>query len=151
MGGLEIEMSLDRETEKFLNDIEDNFRDGLEEGMKDAAFMIEASAKKGMGKQGRPKVRTGHLRRSIKSGIKKRPRFVTAWVGSRLVYARPLEKGSVQHIRGFRRVKIRGVGWRTLTGILRIKPYPWLRPAFEDERAKVTRHIMRKIQRGLTR
>ncbi len=145
MSGLNIELTFDRETKKFLDGLGDDLRDGLEEGVRDTAHIIEASAKKGMGKRGRPKVRTGHLRRSIRSGVRKTVQFIAAWVGSDLVYARPLEEGSVQHIKGYRRVKIRGVGWRTLKGIIRMKPYPWLRPAFEDEARKVSKHILNTI------
>lgn len=56
---------------------------GMQKGMRKAVMYTEAESKKNFGKQGHLKARTGHLRRSITSGV----RGLEGFVKSDVVYA----------------------------------------------------------------
>jgi len=72
---IKIDFSWRKSDLKYIKEMPKNFREALIKSMRDIAFMGEAEAKKGfLSGKGDPHPtiltsRTGHLRRSIKSGI----------------------------------------------------------------------------------
>ncbi len=87
--------------------------DGLKKGM----FLLEGEIKKGLGTvEGRPKVKTGNLRRSISSYVESRGDDITGSVGSKVCYGRILE-----------------LGGRRANGSYQ-RPMPFIKPEFEDQK-----------------
>ena len=84
-----------RETERFIKDNPKEFHDAIVEGFSKAVLYVESTIKKSFGTLGKPKVRTGHLRRSIYSDVIERGDHIAGIVGSDLVYARIQEEGGV--------------------------------------------------------
>lgn len=102
---------------------------GLRKGM----FLLEGEVKKGFGvEEGRPKVRTGNLRRSIRSYVVEKSDGVSGGVGSKVAYSRILELGGRRPNGSYQR------------------PMPFIRPEFEDTKNinKVKEFIIESIVRG---
>jgi len=89
----EIKIETTKETKQFIKEQPKKFHKALVRGFSKAVLMIEAKVKKGFGKKNRPKVRSGHLRRSIYSRIIERGPRIAGIIGSNVRYARIQELG----------------------------------------------------------
>ena len=100
---------------------------GLRKGM----FLVEAKVKRGFGTiEGRPKVRTGNLRRSIKAFAKVEKDAAIGTVGSQVIYARILELGGKRARGGYQ------------------KAMPYIRPEMESNIETVKDYIRDAIIKG---
>lgn len=133
----EVTIKLDKKSVKNLDLMDDKVKVGLQKSFKKIALLMEAEAKKGFGRQGKPQIRTGTLRRSIESGSKD----LSAWVGSNLVYAGIQELGgTIQSRTGSYLTFQIGGSWvkvRTVT----IPARPYLEPAVKENIGRFTKII----------
>lgn len=140
---IEIQIRTTKETKDFLKEFPKMVRRGLEKGMKRAMLFAESEAKKSFGRSGHLKVRTGHLRRSIRSRVKERAKQIIGSIGTDVLYARIHEqegfRGQTRTITPrqaqFLRFKVEN-RWVTLKSVT-IPSRPFLRPAIEDNLIKI--------------
>lgn len=103
---------------------------GTIKGVKQAMYFVEGEAKKNFNGTNQLHVRSGHLRRSIKTGgVEDHKDYVVGSVGSNVIYAAIHEFGGNA-----------GRGGRT-----HIRPRPYIKPAFEDNKLKIERIIKKYI------
>lgn len=104
-------------------------RRGLLKGVKKGMLFAEGEAKKSFGRPGNLKVRSGHLRRSIKTSVKETGDTVQGIIGSNVIYAAIHEFG--------------GMAGRGLKS--KIPARPFLKPALEDNVIAISRIIQKEI------
>lgn len=78
-----------------LNKMPKSFEKGLYKGARRAMFYAEAKAKRRFNTPGNLKVRSGHYRRSIRSGITPSVGGVTGYLAANVVYASIHEYGGI--------------------------------------------------------
>ena len=129
----------------MLKKLHKDFRSAFIEGLKNAMFFAEAQIKKSFGKHGKPKVKTGNLRRNIGSGVKVRTKNAIGFVSADTIYARILERGGTIFPRtaDYLRFQVGGQ-WRSMKSV-RIEPYPYLQPGLEDNINKIEDIIVSTI------
>lgn len=133
----------------IFKQIDEQVYEGTLVGVRKAMFFAEGETKASFGKPGFPMVRSGHLRRSIQSGIVEKNRdTITGAVWSNLIYARIQELGGVVLPKKgpFMRFKIGG-RWVTSYGY-RIPPRPYLKPSVENNIDKIKEIIINSISKG---
>ena len=111
------------------------FRIGLLNGVKDGMLFAESEAKKSFGRSGNLKVRTGLLRRSIKSSVKKTTKGVEGTLSDNVIYAAIHEFGGKA-----------GKGLRS-----NIPARPFLRQAIENNIIQISRIIQKEIIKEVKR
>lgn len=128
---------------KSLNGVEESMKTGLTRAM----LHVEGKVKERFGSQGNVKVRTGNLRRSIKSGR----RNMVGWVGTDVIYAPAHEHGAtIRPKRGqWLRFKI-GSQWKTVKQVV-IPPRPFLAPTLKEQSNRVVDIIWRQIVEDFTK
>lgn len=123
---LDIQIQTTKSTEKMLLEFPQETRKALVAAMTQASLFLEAETKKSFGRSGYPKVRTGHLRRSIYSKAIERASNVIGIIGTEVIYGRFLEDGT-------RRMKAR----------------PFLRPTVKRNEDKlavmINNHILKEL------
>jgi len=105
----------------------------LKLGLKKGMYLIEGKVKKGFGTiKGRPKVKSGNLRRSIKSRVMERGNVIEGIVSSKTTYARILEIGGRRPRGGYQ------------------KAMPFIRPEMENDHNinSIKAFIVESIVRG---
>jgi len=114
-------------------------------------FLVEATAKKRMGRLGELQVRTGQLRGSIQSGVKNGPSGTVGWVGSNLIYARIHELGGIIKPRAkkYLRFPING-HWVTVSKV-KMPARPYLEPSIKENTEKIKEIVQENILRELNR
>jgi len=125
------------------------FKKALIKGVKHATLYAEGEAKKSFGKAGKLKVRTGHLRRSIKSSVTARHDKIVASLKSDVIYARIHEEGGI--IRASSKPYLRfqvGGRWATVKQVT-IPKRPFLRPAFEDNIKQISDIIQNTVTKEM--
>jgi phage gpG-like protein len=90
---LNIEVKVPKKTRKLFDDLQKEYKEGLVAGLNRAVKEQERITKKRFGKPGHLKVKTGALRRSIKSDVKKSG--LEGWVGTDIVYGAIHQYGGV--------------------------------------------------------
>ena len=121
---------------------------GLEKAMKYA----EGETKASFGTPGKPGVRTGHLRRSIQSGvIDKIGSKIEGAIWSNLIYARIQELGGVvlPKKKPYMRFQIDG-RWITSYGY-RVPARPYLKPAVDNNIDKIKDIIIDSVINNISR
>lgn len=131
---LKFDLRFKKGTEKMLSRLPKRYLEGLKIGMKQAMLFGEKKAKLGMGKVGRPKIRTGHLRRSIHSRVKAEQNLLVGSLYSDLIYSRIQEFGGFQ----------KGNHW---IGPLKARPY--LEPAITQNLTKIQDIIRGQVVKHL--
>lgn len=122
----------------------DEFRKGLEEGMRKAMFLAERKSKERMGTPGNLNIKTGNLRRSINSSVTVEGNSIVGRLGSYVVYSRIHELGGVIRARdGYLKFKTQG-GWRSVKQVVMPKR-PFLRPAINDNMTDMLDIIIKTI------
>lgn len=88
---LDIKFKLDAKSKRLINSLDDKFEDGISKVLVRAMLFAEGEAKQ-IFKEGGPVrkppgplvARTGHLRRSIRSGVSGN----TGWIGTEVIYGK---------------------------------------------------------------
>lgn len=125
-----IQLVFNKKDLKDIQEMPEEFRTGLIKAMRLAMFYAEGKAKSGFASGSGPplpppgplRVRTGHLRRSIKSGVNDDVGYLETDV-----------KYGAQHELGLGKMPMR----------------PFLRPALEDNMDKISEIIIDNILKGL--
>ena len=84
---MEIKIEISKDSIQELKDMVPDFHKSFYAGMRKAMFFAENKVKRSFGTGDTPKVRTGHLRRSIQSGVNKKGKNIEGYVGSNVKYA----------------------------------------------------------------
>ena len=129
---IEFKLELIPESKEMLRKFPREFREALVQGCKQAVLFAEGEAKRSFGKHVNLKVRTGHLRRSIKSSVVTRYEDIVGSLSSDVVYARIHEMGGIikASTKPYLKFQINN-RWITVREVT-IPKRPYLRPAFED-------------------
>lgn len=140
-----IDLGVNKKDLQDIRDMPEEFREGMLKGMRKSMFLAEAAAKNRMGRQGEIGIRSGHLRRSIQSGVKQFGGSVEGWIGSNVVYARIHELGGVIRPRAgkYLRFKIEGK-WKTVKEVT-IPARPYLQPSILENMDKIKDIIRNSI------
>jgi HK97 gp10 family phage protein len=124
----EVQINTPRKTEEMLRKMPDEFRAALLDAMKIIAPAIERIVKKSFGTEGKPGVRSGHLRRSIYSKAYERASNVIGVVGTEVIYGRFLEDGTKK-----------------------MKAKPFLRPAITENQEKIDLKLQEIVARRMNK
>jgi phage gpG-like protein len=127
-----IEITKTVETDRFLEKYPAEFRLSLIKGFTRGVKYLEGKVKESFGKEGKPKVKSGALRRSITSTITERSKFLVGSVGSNLIYAPVHEFGATIHAKKspFLKFKI-GARWFSMKKVT-IPARPYLYPTIVE-------------------
>lgn len=149
---LGIDFEIDAKALARLDALPGKIRPALKKAMRQAMFYAEMQAKTGMGGEGRPKVRTGTLRRSITSGVEEDNNEIVGWVGvKKLIYATILELGGIIRPKNKKYLRFQiGDQWVT-TKKVTIPPYAYLRPAVEENLNTIKDILIDNIIRDMER
>jgi len=140
---LDIKLKLDAKSKIWLKKLHPNFKKGFYRGLKDAMMWAESKAKKSFGKAGNLKSRTGHLRRSIKSGATANK----GWLSNDVVYAGIHEYGGTIKAKGnYLKFKI-GNQFVSVKQVV-IPARPFLKPAITENMRKIEDLIFDRIQKA---
>lgn len=117
---MEFQLKINEKSLILLQKLPEKFKKGFYEGLWKAIKLVENKAKRNA------PVKTGHLRRSIRSDVDKRSDLIktVAWVGSEVEYA------AVQEL-----------GYQARN----ISAQPYLRPAIEDNLTRIEDIIKNEI------
>ena len=122
----DIQIRTTKSSKDMLRKFPEDTRRALISAMTKASLFLEAETKKTFGRAGYPKVRTGHLRRSIYSKAIERASNVIGIIGTEVIYGRFLEEGTK-----------------------RMKARPFLRPTVERNEDKlavmINNHILKEL------
>ena len=129
---IQFKIGLDKTGLRQLNLFPERFESNLKKGIRSAMYFAEDKAKQGFAEGGavRPPPgplvsRSGHLRRSIRSGMEDQK----GWIGSiGVIYAGVHEFGSTKR---------------------NIPARPFLKPAIEDNRNEISEIILDEILKGM--
>ena len=144
-----IEIEIDKKDLAALKKMPEKVKPAITKGMRNAMFLVEREAKLNMGKAGKPQVRTGHLRRSIKSDVYNKGNDVVGAVGSNLVYAPVQELGAIIKAKtgDYLRFKINNQ-FVSVKQVV-IPPRPYLAPAVSENEESIRKIIAREIVNSL--
>lgn len=141
-----ISVSIAPDDLKWLENLPGNFKRDLYKGVSEAVLFAEGEAKKSFGQSGHLKVKTGTLRRSIKSTSNK----AEGSLSSNVVYAAIHEFGGTIKAKssGYLKFKIGG-NWKTVKQVVMPKR-AYLMPAFADNMDEINEMITNIILKGMS-
>jgi len=119
-----IKLELDKKSLKVFDETKKEIDDGTLKGVRKAMFYAEGQAKNSFGKPGNLRVRSGRLRSSIFSNVRKDGTDVIGEIGSNVYYARLHELGTK-----------------------RLPARPFLQPAIRDNIDKIQQIIIDSINK----
>ena len=142
---LSIDLKLDSKSKIWLQKLHPRFKKGFYKGLKKGMMYAEGQAKKSFGKAGNLKVRSGHLRRSIKSGASANK----GWIGSDTIYSAIHEFGGTIKPKGSGYLKFKiGNQFVSVKEVV-IPARPYLRPSIAENYNKIEDIIFGQIQREI--
>lgn len=118
--------------QKYLKSMPKRLKKGLLSGMRNAMFFGEKEAKSSFDKPGHLKARSGHLRRSIRSGIKEKPLSIVGWIFTDVIYGRINELGGIIRPKKGKYLKFQIAGKWVMVKKVTIPAKPYLGPAITD-------------------
>lgn len=121
---MELEVKLNPKSLKNFKIIKDDISDGLLKGVRKSMFFVEASSKKRFGTKDNLNIRSGRLRSSIKTSVKKIGDEIHGTIGSSVIYAAIHEYGTS-----------------------RIIERPFIEPAFDENTHKINKIIMNSVKK----
>ncbi len=140
-----LAIKFDKKDLKAIEKMPKELNDGLYEGLKQAMLFAERKAKSRFDTPGNLKVRTGHYRRSIRSGINPTANGAIGYLVANVVYASIHETGGtiIPKTKKYLRFKI-GNRWVT-TKKVKIPARPLIRPSITENIDKMNEIIKNKI------
>ena len=134
---MKLEIKLTPASKKMLRQLHRDFRQSFIKGLKKAMLFAESKAKKSFGDEGKPGVKTGYLRRTIRSGVKVTSDNAIGFLSANTVYAAIHEFGGIIRPRHADYLKFQiGGQWRKVRQVT-MPDRPYLRPAIEDNINKI--------------
>ena len=135
-------------SKKRLNAMPLKFKKGTYEGTDDAMESVEDTAKM-FGGANQLKVRTGYLRRSIKSSVRLEGGKIVGAISSSAIYAAIHEYGGVITPKSSMYLRFKGdFGWAAVKSVA-IPPRPFLRPAIIRSKKKIAEDIVNSINKEI--
>lgn len=131
--------------QRYIESLPRRLRKGTLVGVRNAMFFGERKAKASFGQPGHLKARSGHLRRSIKSGLRVQSGGVVGWIFTDVIYGRIHELGGIIRPRVANYLKFQIAGRWVMTKKVRIPSRPYLKPAIADNINKIKDIIVRSI------
>lgn len=142
---ISVNIHFNKKDVKNILDMPKEFKAGILRGVRKAVIYAEGESKKRFNTPGNLHVRSGHLRRSITSGVDKRGNSVMGWIGTNVIYGRIHEEGgTILPKKGkYLRFPING-SWRTVKKVV-IPERPFLQPAIEENIGQIGNIIVKGI------
>jgi len=129
---MEFKITLTPASRLMLGNLHKQFRKSFVQGLKLAMMFAESKAKKSFGDEGKPGVKTGHLRRTVKSGVKVTSDNAIGWLSADTKYAAIHEFGGIIRPVSAPSLKFKIDGqWISAKQVV-MPERPYLRPAIED-------------------
>lgn len=143
---LKFTLELNAASKALLEKDKIAFRAGMRKGLIDAMYFLEAAVKKSFGTSGKPKVRTGALRRSIQGRVVNN---TEGRIGSNLIYAPVMEFGALIKARRAKYLTFKVDGqWRKVKQVT-IPARPFFYPTIEENVQKVGNIILNRIEEAI--
>ena len=151
---IKIDLKMSKKSTMEVKQYAKLMESGIFAGMKRAMFFAEAESKKsfienhkGAAHSSKLTARTGHLRRSVQSQVRRKTGLIIGSLGSSVKYARIHELGGV--------IRAKGKGWlsfRIGKHFIKVKQVtiparPYLKPAIESNLKKINDIIGKEIER----
>jgi phage gpG-like protein len=146
-----IQVKTTPETKRFLRDFPKEFHAALLKGVKKSILFAEAESKKSFGKPGNLKVRSGHLRRSIRSNVRDRYREIVAELNTDVKYGAIHEYGGVIKAKHAPYLKFTVGGRWVQVKQVTIPARPFLAPAIENNLLKLEQIITNTVEQEISR
>ena len=136
-----IIIEINPEDKQWFASLPNKFQTGIEKGTKEAMLFVEGEAKSNFGGPGQLKIRTGTLRRAIRSESD----GPTGRLFAKLVYAPIHELGGVIRAKNVPFLKFQiGENWKSVKEVI-MPPRPYLMPAFEENMDEISEMLLDKI------
>ena len=148
---LKVGLELTRQSQRWLRKYPKEFEKAFYKALRKAMFYAERKAKTSFNTSGKPKVRTGHLRRSIQSDVEKKYNSLIGVLFSNVVYARIQEEGGTikPRVKDFLRFQVGGETVYAKQVI--IPPRPYLGPAISTNIIKIQQIVRDEIVKQMNR
>ena len=142
---IHISVKVDEKELAAIGKMPKDIRSGLLKGLRKGMFEAERVSKSRMGRPDELHIRTGHLRRSIESGVNEKGNNIIGWLGSNVIYARIHEFGGIiKPVRGqYLKFPI-GDSWVSVRQV-RIPPRPYLEPSIRESMDTISKIISNTI------
>ncbi len=139
---MKFKLEFDQKSLDWIKQSPEKFKEGLLEGAKKVGFFLEKEVKESFGEPGKPQVRKGYLRRSIRNRVEEHGREIVIKVGSNLIYAPVQELGAVIRAKKaeYLTFKIDGQ-WRRKKEVT-IPARPYIRPTVEENLTGVEKFLV---------
>lgn len=148
---MEFKVTITPESQRMLKHLPKEFKVSFIKGLKSAMLYAEAQSKKSFGDEGKPKVKTGYLRRTIRSGVKVLFNDAIGFLSANTVYAPIQELGGIIRPRtaDFLKFQIGGNWIRAKQVVIPDRPY--LQPAITENINKIEDIIKETIIKQVNR
>jgi phage gpG-like protein len=148
---LQVEFELTPKTKRWLKKYPSEFELAFYKALRKAMFYAERKAKVSFGTAGKPNVRTGHLRRSIQSDVRKKYDSLVGILFSDVVYAAVQEYGATikPRVKDFLRFQVNGDFVYTRQVIIPARPF--LGPALQDNLTTIQQIVRDEIVEQMNR
>ena len=142
---MKLEVTISPKSLRMLKTLHKDFRESFIDGLKKAMFFAERQAKRSFGDDGKPAVRTGHLRRTVKGGVKVRNDVGIGYLSANTIYAAIHELGGIIRPTQSEYLKFQiGGQWKQVKQVT-MPERPYLEPAITDNINKIEDIIKAEI------
>lgn len=142
-----LNMSVQITNTEDIQELPEQFEKGLKRGMRKAMVFAEQEAKNSFGQAGHLNSRSGRLKNSIESSVRKTGIGYIGSLNSDVVYAAVHEYGAVIHAKNDKYMKFPIDGrWVTVEKVV-IPPRPFMEPAISENVEEINEIIVREIIR----
>ena len=142
---MKLQITMTPASKKMLAKLHTDFKSAFIDGLRKAMFFAEASAKRSFGDHGKPGVKTGQLRRTVKSFVKVRTGAAIGVLSANTIYAPIHEFGGIIRPTTQEYLKFQiGGQWKTVKQVV-MPERPYLRPAIENNINKIGSIIKNEI------
>lgn len=148
---LQVKLKLADSSKRWLKKYPEDFELAFYKALRKAMFYAERKAKASFGTAGKPKVRTGTLRRSIESDVDRQYNSLVGVLFSNVVYAATQEEGRtiVPRVKDWLRFQVGGQYVFAKKVIIPARPF--LGPALQDNLTKIQQIVRDEIVEQMNR
>ena len=134
---LKVKLKINKSDQRKINKMPKRFKVGFIKGMRDSMYLVESTTKRRFGKPGELHARTGHLRRSIRTGVTQKPASVVGWIGTSVIYAAIHEFGGTIKPIHSKYLKFQIDGHWVSKKKVKIPKRPYLMPSIEENLERI--------------
>jgi len=148
---LQVKFELTEKSKRWLKKYPSDFEEAFYKALKKGMWYAERQAKASFGSAGKPKVRTGHLRRSIKSDVDRKYGSLVGVLFSDVIYAAVQEEGATirPRVKDFLRFQVGGQFVYARQVIIPARPF--LGPALSDNLTKIQQIVRDSLVEQMNR